>query len=153
MLIISGTLQTEVTCCNRCMTKLAEQGGNPQRDVMVSVEACHRALCDVGNDARIDKRLMPTIVRHGSFHSLPGQSIVGCNLANTPANTVQVRNNRPHRDAIALDTSGIQTGIMRVLLNIARHKLLIFHPSYSSSLIRPRPYGQVRGVIPFSCAY
>src|SRR5262249_4567170 len=129
MLIIPGTLQTEVTCCNRCMTKLAEQGGNPQRDVMVSVKACHRASGWLGSDALSDKLLMPTIVRDGSFHSVPAQSIVGCNLGDIAANTVQVRNYRPHRDAIALDTRGIQTGIMRVLLNIACDQLVIFHPS------------------------
>src|SRR5262245_27286383 len=128
MLIIPSTLQTEVTCCDRCMTKLAEQGGNPQRDVMVSVEACHRALCCISSDACIDKLLMPTIVRDGSFHSLLGQSICRRDLGDIAANTVQLRNNRPHRDAIALDTSGIQTGIMRVLLNIACDKLVILHP-------------------------
>src|SRR2546429_7856879 len=91
MLIIPSTLQTEVTCCDRCMTKLAEQGGNPQRDVMVSVEACHGASCCVGSDSRIYKMFMPTIVRDGGFHSFTRQSIVCCDLGDIAANNVQVR--------------------------------------------------------------
>src|SRR5215813_1293238 len=80
--------------------------------------------------------LMPTIIGDGSFHSFPGQSIVCCNLSDIAANTVQVRNNRPHRDAITLDTSGVRTGIIWILLNIARDQLVIFHlyaPLASSS--------------------
>src|SRR5262249_56034499 len=80
--------------------------------------------------------VMEDIRGEGRFQRFAGKRIVCCNLSDIAANTVQVRNNRPHRDAITLDTSGVQTGIIWILLNIARDQLIIFHlyaPLASSS--------------------
>ena len=70
VLIISSTLQTQVTCGNSRMAALAEKECNLQSNVMVGVKTGHRVSRRVGSNASVNDMLMLSVVRDGGFYSL-----------------------------------------------------------------------------------